>query len=433
MGDVSKIQLAVSPAVNVVGSSIAKDAVVYTKPKNITVTLDKNLQRASGKLELIDGDKTTIIATQSKIDEQKVSFSWSEDLPREKKIRLSLEHAEAKNGSTLDEPYVTHFTTSGAPKVIGVNIGENKVAPDARVVVTFDQALTANIELEKFISLTGGKAIISRQGNNQIVLTLQNIPRCTAFTITVAKGILGENGLISKNDWKYTSRIDCRTTQIIGYSVKGKPIVAYFYGSGNTTILFNGGMHGSEPSGTYILQDFVTQLDNEAYKIPPNKQIVVVPNTNPDGIAANSRFNANGVNIDRNFPESDWKKDIVTAGGAKPGGGGPAPSSEPETRALANLTANLKPRLTVSYHSQGSALGHNGTGDAPSIASAYAKDVGYRMFDNAESELGYEFTGEYEGWIAEKLGLPAILIELPNHTGKFLSKHESTMWKIINL
>lgn len=433
IGEPSKVHVTILSATNVTDSSIKTGQTVYTKPKNITVNFDKPLKQAAAKLELIDGDKATAITTQLKIEGSKVDVSWADDLPREKTFRLTFEQAEANNGSTLDGAHVINFITSGGPKVAGINIGTDKVAADARVIVTFDQALATNIDITKHVSLAGGGAIVSRQGNNQIVFALQNLARCTPFSVNIAKGLTGENGLESKTTWSYASRVNCRSTQVIGYSVKGRPIVAYYYGSGNTTILFNGGIHGSEPSGTYILQDFVARLDSEAHKIPAGKQVVVVPNTNPDAIAANSRFNANGVNIDRNFPESDWQRDIVTAGGAKPGGGGSAPLSEPETRALANLTTSLRPRMTISYHSQGSALGHNETGDAATVASLYARNVGYRMFGNAESELGYEFTGEYEGWIAEKLGLPAILIELPNHTGRFFSKHESTMWKMINL
>ena len=50
---------------------------------------------------------------------------------------------------------------------------------------------------------------------------------------------------------------------------------------------------------------------------------------------------------------------------------------------------------------------------------------------DAEEIMGYTFSGQYETWISEQLGKPAILIELPTATGRYFSRHQSIMWQMV--
>lgn len=432
--EVATTAVTILPPVQVSSSSIKNDEQVFSKPKNLVITADKTLVSATAKLESLDGESATRIDVQVKVIDASVEISWPNDLPREKSFRLTLLKAEATDGSTLAAPYVTVFKTSGGPKVVGINIGSANVSGDATVVVTFDQPLAADLDVTKFASIAGGSAAISRN-RTQIHFGLQGVPRCAAFTLSIAKGLVGENGVVSTQPWFFASRVTCRLTKTIGYSVNGRPIQAYFYGSGSTTILFTGGIHGTEPSGTYTMQSWASHLDSYGYKIPADKQVVIVPNLNPDGIATNQRYNVHGVNLDRNFPTSDWVSDIpIQNGQIVPGGGGTSPLSEPETKAIAALTASLRPRVMISFHAQGSLVGINEVGDSAAIGSLYASNVGYqKMFYNAEDVMGHDFTGEYEMWIGENLGLPAVLIELPTRQGDYFRQHQSILWKIVNL
>jgi len=210
--------------------------------------------------------------------------------------------------------------------------------------------------------------------------------------------------------------------------------LAYIFGSGSTTILFTGGIHGNELSGSYLMHDWISYLDSNAEAIPTDKKIVVVPDVNPDGLATSSRYNSNNVNIDRNFPSANWTADIDSSSGLVVGGGGASAMSEPETKALANLTTTLQPRLEVSFHAQGSLVGANQRGDSVSIGNLYASSVGYSsMIGHAEETMGYTITGEYEEWAGEQYGTPAILIELPSATGRYFWAHQSTLWKMVNI
>jgi hypothetical protein len=55
------------------------------------------------------------------------------------------------------------------------------------------------------------------------------------------------------------------------------------------------------------------------------------------------------------------------------------------------------------------------------------------MFDNAEDVMGYSITGEYEDWMGEALGVPAILIELPTHSGNYLNSQMNALKKVLEV
>jgi protein MpaA len=73
-------------------------------------------------------------------------------------------------------------------------------------------------------------------------------------------------------------------------------------------------------------------------------QLWLVRTANPDGVAAATRQNARGVDLNRNFPYR-WRPGA--RGTYYPG---PRPASEPETRALQRLVRRVRPQLAVYYH-----------------------------------------------------------------------------------
>jgi protein MpaA len=418
---------------SVIKTSVNAGQIVYSKPKSFTIETDKKLLSASISLKKIENGKPVPIVTTTKTTGSTIEVSLQNDLDRESQYVLSLDSAEGEDGSLLGAPDTINFQTSGGPIVATTNIGASGVDANAKVVVAFDQAISQTQDISKLASFSGGNATISRT-SNQIVFQLHSLPRCGAFTLNINKGIASQYDLVSKAGWSYTSRINCRATSVIGYSVNGRPITAYYYGSGPTTILFTGGIHGSEPSGKYIMQDWANYLDSNAYKIPAGRQVVIVPAVNPDGLAALARYNAHNVNIDRNFATANWQTDIDTSSGIVHGGGGTTPMSEPETRALASITTSLLPRLEVSFHAAGQLVGANQFGDSTAIGNLYASCVGYTsMIGHAEETMGYSMTGEYEDWAGEQYGTPAILIELPTNTGYYFSAHLDTLWKMVNI
>lgn len=428
---IAKSRVTLLPAITITGQSVKPNETVFNAVKELAITMDKQLLSAQIGMAEVTGETVKPVEAKMQLREATAVLVFATELPREKTYKVTVRAATSTDGTTLATPHQFTFSTSGGPKVVSTNIGSSNVSPSTVVRIVFDQPLARGQDITRYIRVDGATGAITYNGNEARV-SLSSVARCTAFTIVVAKGLLGENGLTSNNGWSHASRISCRSTSTIGTTLKGRPITAYYYGSGATTILFTGGIHGTEASGSYILKDWIAHLDSNAYKIPAGRQVVVIPDTNPDGLSAGTRDNARGVNVDRNFPTSNWKTDINSANGFRPGGGGSTPGSEPETQALMTITSQLRPRLEVSYHAQGRIVGASACGASTGVARTYAAGVGYTtMIGTAEEVMGYELTGEYEEWICEAYGTPAILIELPNRTGRFLSSHFNTMWQMV--
>jgi len=411
-----------------VAASLQNDATIYDMPTAFNFEYDQDVTSVDATLEKIDGETKATVPILIKKEGKKLSIDLKDSLPRRSTFVLTIRQVIGVNGSSLEEPTVLKFTSSGGPQVKSVSVGSGAVQPGAVIIVTLDQPMVDNVDIASVASLKGVGGTVAKKSATEITYSL-NAGNCQAFSLVLAKGIKSGSNNEASEAWNFDSRTICGTSSIIGYSVKGRPITAYSFGSGSTVILFTAGIHGSEPSSTTTLQAWVEYLKVNGYTIPSNKRLVIVPNTNPDGIASNTRNNSRDVNIDRNFPTANWSASIESANGTLPMGGGAHPGSEPETTALINLTRQLRPRLSVAFHAQGRLVGANKVADSVAIGNVYASTVGYKtMYDNAEAIMGYTITGEYEDWMGEELRIPAILIELPSSAGNYLSSQLTALW-----
>jgi protein MpaA len=126
--------------------------------------------------------------------------------------------------------------------------------------------------------------------------------------------------------------------KVIGKSVEGRKIIAYRLGeSGAPVMVLLATMHGNEAAPRQLLRALVT--GPEVHGI----DLWVVPTYNPDGLAAGTRKNANGVDLNRNFPYK-WR-DLDGSYES-----GPQAASEPETRAVMRFLKQVKPRRILSFH-----------------------------------------------------------------------------------
>jgi hypothetical protein len=128
-------------------------------------------------------------------------------------------------------------------------------------------------------------------------------------------------------------------TWTFGASAKGLPLKAYRIGDPTSTnvVVLIATMHGNEYGPARILRNLISG--------PPvvGANIWVIPDLNPDGYVRNTRKNARGVDLNRNFPY-DWRRQT----GAYDSG--PKPASEPETRATMRFLDTVKPDYVISLH-----------------------------------------------------------------------------------
>jgi len=126
-------------------------------------------------------------------------------------------------------------------------------------------------------------------------------------------------------------------TVLLGRSWQGRPITAVEVGNpSGTPVLVVGCIHGNETGGVAITR----MLERLA---PRDLDLWIVPDLNPDGVAAGTRQNAHGVDLNRNFP-SRWRP--LTGVYAS----GPRPLSEREARIAHALILRVHPHLTVWFH-----------------------------------------------------------------------------------
>ena len=199
--------------------------------------------------------------------------------------------------------------------------------------------------------------------------------------------------------------------------------------------MFVGGVHGGyEWNSVLLAYQFMDYLKENTAVVPQNLTIAVIPSANPDGLykvvgkegrftisdiptkeqaLGTGRFNANGVDLNRNFdckwkPESTWQSKIVSAGTKA--------FSEPEAAAIRDFVLKYSPHAAIFWHSKANAVyaSECTKGILPKtldIMNAYAVASGYRAVKSFDE---YEISGDAEGWLAS-INIPAITVELKTH------------------
>ena len=190
---------------------------------------------------------------------------------------------------------------------------------------------------------------------------------------------------------------------LYGRSHLGNPLEAW-PSAGPCRLLVFAAIHGEEGETTTALSRALRHL------AAPSPHCAVVLAANPDGLLRGTRGNARGVDLNRNFPTSDWRpdpvlhrstldapRDVALSPGEEPG-------SEPETRALIELIRELKPEAVVALHAP---LG--------CIDDPNESDLGRWLTERTGLPLvpdpGYPTPGSFGTWGAEQ-GLHVVTYEL---------------------
>ena len=130
--------------------------------------------------------------------------------------------------------------------------------------------------------------------------------------------------------------------ELLGRSALDRPIHVVEVGDPDEMrkVLVVGCIHGDEPQGIRIAQALA------ATKPSTNVDLWIIPTLNPDGVAAHTRQNAHGVDLNRNFP---WRWRRLGSRGYRYYSG-PRPLSEPETRLAARIILRLRPVVSIWFH-----------------------------------------------------------------------------------
>ena len=162
----------------------------------------------------------------------------------------------------------------------------------------------------------------------------------------------------------------------------------------NTLVI--GVFHGDEPIGKDILEKYLQNGNN--------KNLLIVPCLNPDGMKLNTRQNANKIDLNRNFPTKNWIKTDL----GEDYYGGEAPESETETKFIMQIIKEFSPKQIVTIHTPYKIVNFDGGKEAKKLALKIAKVLNYET----ESDIGYPTPGSFGTYYGKERNIPVITIEL---------------------
>ncbi len=231
-------------------------------------------------------------------------------------------------------------------------------------------------------------------------------------------------------------------TDVIGYSPKGSPIPLIKLGNGEKKALITAGIHSRE----YLTISFTMRCveeyaeaycsdtgmygDYDMVKLLDEYTLYIVPMSNPDGLdivtdKQKTLFddsykdetyarNANGVNLNRNFPFA-WEQITDSQGPELSTYKGAYAASEPETQALMKLCENNSFEWLYSMHLFGNNVywrdSENGVipGDEE-LADKLSSVCGFYKSPESTDPNGYG--GGFENWFRAEFNKPAFCVEL---------------------
>lgn len=262
----------------------------------------------------------------------------------------------------------------------------------------------------------------------------------------------------------------------IGSSVEGRPLWSLTMGKGKKKVLLTGATHAREWLTTPLLvrtaetyaREYYRNGSVDGYPVRPvldQYTLVFVPMQNPDGVILSQRglaavdpsrheellamkplrtddftrwkANIRGVDLNRQHSAgpNGWTmvRDLNPDNPRKPwyeNYPGPAPESEPESRALANLIRQSSFELVLTYHSSGEYLFWYYFQDEYNVAN-YQRDLKIAQAISAYSGYGIHprealhnrvrnFGAHLTAWAVHNLKIPCITVEIGRYTASYL-------------
>jgi len=186
-------------------------------------------------------------------------------------------------------------------------------------------------------------------------------------------------------------------------STNQQDIKIFIFGNSESEnkIAIIGSMHGDEPQGQYIINSLIEYLYKNL-QLVDNKQILLIPAANPDGLSKKTRGNANRVDLNRNFPTKNWQAKKIRDQYFP----GDYPGSEVETNILLKYIQDFAPDVIINIHSPLRVIDFAGK-KGIEAANMIAKFNNYPTTSN----IGYPTPGSFGTYFAEERNITTITLE----------------------
>ena len=213
---------------------------------------------------------------------------------------------------------------------------------------------------------------------------------------------------------------DMQARSVRGRALWGKDVPA---DDSQLHVMVVGGIHGDEMSSVSLVFHWLALAQNPPADMPMSITWRFIPSLNPDGLFAvpARRVNANGVDLNRNFPTPNWARDArnyweVRTRKDPRRWPGSKPLSEPESQFLHQQMDRFKPNLIVSVHAPYGVLDFDGPAVPPSsLGRLYLDQVGI-------------FPGSLGNFGGVHKGVPVVTIELPSANRTPTDSEMRQMW-----
>lgn len=209
----------------------------------------------------------------------------------------------------------------------------------------------------------------------------------------------------------------------------GNPIIWSVFGdekahnikAKNSTLILCG-IHGDEITPVKFCFDILHDLIENPDKVAPDNLIVIAPLVTPDSFLKKfpTRYNARGVDINRNFPTKDWDENALKLWknrykSDKRRYPGKVAHSEQETVFMVNLIRRYNPDKIIQVHAPLTLIDYDGPEE--NNTGNNAMQLLIQMSDKAGKYRinNYPFfTGSLGNWAGNERGIPTYTLELPN-------------------